>query len=452
MWRGWRRRSGGSGCARRCSAPWCWGASTAGARSSSARASPDPAALARPLDERLARGGLKFLHVVSRWQLGAAALEGDPLSPWFGEPALYELSAPGCGALAIHPSRVVRFLGHPLPDPWACGTPWSDSVLQVLYDAVHAVALTTAGATSLMHEAKVDVVTVPNLSEHLSSAETTAQLSARFAYAAAMKSINNLLLLGDGETWSRERVDFGGLPEMVRCFLQVAAGAADIPATRLLGQSPAGLSATGESDTRNYYDMIAARQELDLRPPLERLDRLMLRGEGLDPAALSFAFRPLWRLDAPAQAALALSKAQATQIYAGLGLWPTAVTARLVEAQLAADGTYPNAAALFAEGGAPPATPTVDFDPDQPRDGRGQWTSVGAGAGAAEAPSAGRPDGGGPARTVLQQTAAKDPDPTPEEQEEELNEQFKEREDPQKYFRQRLEQNGDCPHSDRPGR
>ena len=67
---------------------------------------------------------------------------------------------------------------------------WSDSVLQVLYDAIHAVALTTAGATSLMHEAKVDVVTVSNLSEHLSSAETTAQLSARFAYAAAMTSIN----------------------------------------------------------------------------------------------------------------------------------------------------------------------------------------------------------------------------------------------------------------------
>ena len=93
-------------------------------------------------------------------------------------------------------------------------------------------------------------MTVPNLSEHLSSAETTAQIPACFAYAAAMTSINNLLLLGDGETWSRQSVDFGGLPEMVRCFLQVAAGAADIPVTRLLGQSPSGLSATGESDTR----------------------------------------------------------------------------------------------------------------------------------------------------------------------------------------------------------
>ena len=227
-----------------------------------------------------------------------------------------------------------------------------------------------------MHEAKVDVVTVPNLSEHLSSADTTAQLSARFAYAAAMKSINNLLLLGDGETWARQRVDFAGLPEMVRTFLQVAAGAADIPVTRLLGQSPAGLSATGDSDTRNYYDMIAARQELDLRPQLERLDRLILASEGLAPDALTFAFRPLWQMDAAIAATVALTKAQATQIYAGLGLWPVATMARLVEAQVIADGTYPGAEAVFAEADVAPvedASPALDFDPAQPRDPDGRW-------------------------------------------------------------------------------
>ena len=223
-------------------------------------------------------------------------------------------------------------------------------------------------------------MTVPKLSEHRSSAETTAQLSARFAYAAAMKSINNLLLLGDGETWSRQAIDFGGLPEMVRTFLQVAAGAADIPVTRLLGQSPSGLSATGESDTRNYYDMIAARQELDLRPQLERLDRLMLRSAGLDPGALTFAFRPLWQLDAASAAAIALQKAQVTQIYAGLGLWPAAVTARLVEAQLVQDGTYLSAAAVFAEKGNIAADLKIkDYSPSQPRDPDGRWATLGHG-------------------------------------------------------------------------
>ncbi len=109
---------------------------------------------------------------------------------------------------------MVRFLGNPYPDPLLYGAQlWSDSVLQALYDAVHGAALATAGATSLLHEAKVDVVTVPGLSEHLANAATTAQLSSRFAYAATMKSINNLLLLGDGETWSRQSVDFGGLSD-----------------------------------------------------------------------------------------------------------------------------------------------------------------------------------------------------------------------------------------------
>ena len=92
-----------------------------------------------------------------------------------------------------------------------------------------------------------------------------------------------------------------------------------ISVTRLLGQSPAGLSATGESDTRNYYDMVSARQESDLRPKLERLDRLIARSEGIDASALIFAFRPLWQLDAATAATAALQKAQATQVYAG---WP----------------------------------------------------------------------------------------------------------------------------------
>ncbi len=43
------------------------------------------------------------------------------MSPWFGEALFYEVVAPDRGALRLHPSRVVRFLGHPLPDPSLVG-------------------------------------------------------------------------------------------------------------------------------------------------------------------------------------------------------------------------------------------------------------------------------------------------------------------------------------------
>ena len=106
----------------------------------------------------------------------------------------------------------------------------------------------------------------------------------------------------------------------------------------------------------------------------------------------------MWQLDAATAATVALQKAQATQIYAGLNLWPAATTARLVEAQLAEDGTYPNAVAVFGEGGGnTAAVPTLDFDPDQPRDPDGRWTSE---EGAGSAPPAIVPvalkAGGGP--------------------------------------------------------
>ena len=346
--------------------------------------------------ESIGPGGLKFLHPVSRWQLATPLVNRDPLDPWFGEPTFYEVVAPTRGALQIHPSRVIRFLGNELPDPSLGVSVWSDSILQTLYDAIHAVALTNAGATSLMHEAKVDVVTVPNLSEHLSSAATTDQLSARFAYAAAMKSINNLLLLGDGESWARQKIDFAGLPEMVRTFLQVAAGAADIPVTRLLGQCPAGLR-----HRRQRHPQLLRH---DLGPPGARPAAAARAPRHADPALRRpRPRRPHLRVPPPLadgrrrQSRVALQKAQTTQIYAGLGLWPGDVTARLVQAQLGEDGTYPGAEAVFSirtAGDAPGlsasnAPATADAFPvpsgsaaylTQPRDPDGRWTTSGGNA------------------------------------------------------------------------
>ncbi len=91
----------------------------------------------------------------------------------------------------------------------------------------------------------------------------------------------------------------------------------------------------------------------------------------------------------------------------GLGLWPTAVTARLVEAQVIADGTYPNAAAVFAEAGAASVedASTGDAFPaglgllhyrtepreegssgeEEPRDWHGRWTTGAGGGGSPDA-------------------------------------------------------------------
>ena len=87
---------------------------------------------------------------------------------------------------------------------------------------------------------------------------------------------------------------FGGLSEIYEAFMMDMAGAAEIPATKLFGRSPQGMNATGESDLRNYYDMIASLQERQLRPALEKLLPVMaVSCWGFVPEDLEFVFEPV---------------------------------------------------------------------------------------------------------------------------------------------------------------
>jgi phage-related protein (TIGR01555 family) len=96
---------------------------------------------------------------------------------------------------------------------------------------------------------------------------------------------NMLLLDGNGqsgptaggERWEQKQISFAQLPELIRQYLQIASAAADIPITRMLGESPGGLNSTGDADLRNYYDNVSARQKTELAPALNRLDEIIIR-------------------------------------------------------------------------------------------------------------------------------------------------------------------------------
>lgn len=296
-------------------------------------------------------GGLRYLHVMSRWEVTAGELDRDVLSPTFLEPKWYEVSSTGRGSVRIHPSRIVRLIGAEIPDWRESGLDgWGDSVLQAVWDAVHHAGLTAQGIASLVHEAKVDVIKIPRLSESLGTAGYAQRLSERFVLANTMKSINNTLVLDVEEEWDRTQTRFAQMPEVLDRYLQIAAGAADIPATRLLGQSPAGMNSTGESDLRNYYDRIAADQKVSLAPTLTRLDDAMIMSAlGSRPAEIYATWNPLWGLDEVQRADVALKKAQATQIYIVNDILPPAVIAKIVPNQLTEDGVYPGIEAAMQE-------------------------------------------------------------------------------------------------------
>jgi len=306
--------------------------------------------------ETLDTGCLKFVHVVSRYELHAGETEWDVLSPYYGEPKYYEQASQASSGMRLHPSRVVRFIGKEIPDP-ALANGWGDSVLQSVSDAVMGAGLVTSSVAQLVGEAKLDVIKIPGLSENISNTEYETRLKKRFGFANVVKSVYSMLLLDKEEEWQRIESKFAGLDEILKMYLMMACGAVDIPATRFLGQSPQGLSATGDSDTRNYYDRVTADQKNVIQPKLNRLDEVIIRsalgrmpdeGEG-DNDDIHYNWRPLWQMTETEKADVANKKATTAKADNDMGLINTVVLKKAREAQLVADGTYPGLEALIEE-------------------------------------------------------------------------------------------------------
>lgn len=304
----------------------------------------------QPLDiDRIKAGGLLYLHVLSRWEVATGPLDRDPQSQHYGEPEWYELYSPG-NTVRLHPSRAVRFYGIKPMEVLTSFDGWGLSILQPVYDQMRDSAALPQALAALAQEAKVDIIQMPNLTQNAINPDYRAKITARFALANMSKSVVNALLLDAEEKWTQKVVSPTGWPDAIRIILEIVAGAADMPATRLLGTAPKGLSATGESDLRNYYDMLSSRQEVDLRPALHRMDEAVKRSAlGANPAGADYYWNSLWQLRENEASSIALQKAQTADIYATLGIMPPSALRKAVTAGLVQDGTYPGLAEALAE-------------------------------------------------------------------------------------------------------
>jgi len=334
-----------------------------------------------PLDPKMVtRGGLKYLLPVSRYDLHAVGLDVDLFSPWFMEPEYWELhltSSQVRGRVRyprVHPSRVIKFYGNRVPrSTLSRGSSefWSDSVLQVVNDAVMHASVAQAGVAGLVQEAKLDVVRIPNLMEHLSSEEYTNRLTQRFQFAAMAKSSNNTLILDTEELWERKQINFTQLPDVLKLYLQIAAGAADIPATRIVGLSPQGLNATGDTEERMYYDRVKSEQKSEITPAIAPLDEMIQRSAmGRSPRDVFYMWTPLWQMTAKESAEVAKSKADTIKTIKDTGLIPDEALGTAQANQLIEDAQFPGFEDAFEKAGnkvvvQPPKAEVQPTDPQQ---------------------------------------------------------------------------------------
>lgn len=286
--------------------------------------------------ERMGKDSLKYITVFPRRVLAAQELNWDISSEYYGKPEYYLLSIPNSPQIQIHASRLCTTVGYDLPDAELLSAGlnfgWGDSVLLSTLESIRQADATAANIASLVFEAKVDVVKIPDLMSKLATCppgeDYGGQLMDRFRLAATAKGINGMLILDGEEDYSQKSATFTTLPDVATLFLQIVSGAADIPVTRLLGQSPGGLNSTGEADLRNYYDRVSSIQELEIDPATNNLTELLIRSSlGARPDDVFFNWASLWQTTDKERAEIGKIDAETIRTINDTGLFPAEAVA-----------------------------------------------------------------------------------------------------------------------------
>jgi len=262
--------------------------------------------------ETVGRNQFKGLFVLDRWQVEPSLNDlVQDLGPDLGLPKFYKVlaDAPALFGQRIHHSRVMRLQGIELSYyQRLIEQLWGESEIERLYDRMVAFDSTTTGAAQLAYKAYLRTYQIEGLRDIIAAGGKPLEGLLRYVdMFRRFQTMEGMTLLDMKDKFEgTERTVFAGLADLMIAFAQQVAGALQIPLVRLLGQAPAGLNSTGESDLRTYYDNIKARQETSFRVPMTRVYRALAGSAGIKlPDGFWIQFRSLWQLQEKEKAEIA---------------------------------------------------------------------------------------------------------------------------------------------------
>lgn len=287
----------------------------------------------QPLDEKTVRE-FKFLTLLEPQQVVPEAWYLNPLEAKYGEVEIYRINPRTrgggvnsggevyAGTTLVHESRMLIFPGITVSvDQVGELSGWGDSTLTRIWQVLRDFGLTWESASILMNDFAQAVYKIKDLNQLFQADDSTA-LKVRMQMVELMRSTARAVLIDSEEEFERKATPITGLPEFLDRFERRLTTAAGIPLTLLIGTSPGGLNATGESDTRQFYDDISSEQRQRLLPMIERVVRLLFRAAGKpEPQNWSIEFRPLWQPTDKEKAETRKLVAETDAIYIGSSVY-----------------------------------------------------------------------------------------------------------------------------------
>jgi phage-related protein (TIGR01555 family) len=291
--------------------------------------------------ETVGRGQFRGILAMDRWQV-EPSLENlvQDWGPHFGLPMYYRVTqdAPALFGQRIHYTRCMRLEGIRLPY-WqrVMENLWGISVLERLYDRMVAFDSATTGMAQLAYKAYLRTIKIKGLRNIVAA-------SGSLNYRGLIKQVEFMrltqtnegitMLDGDDEFEGLQNTTFTGIGDVVMHLGEQLAGATGIPLTRLFGQAPAGLNATGESDMQIYEGGIHQQQERHVRAPMTMAYRCIAQSIGVKlPKGFGLKFKPLRQLTPETKASVAKDNIEAITALASGGYISDKTTLKEVKQQ-----------------------------------------------------------------------------------------------------------------------
>jgi phage-related protein (TIGR01555 family) len=259
----------------------------------------------QPLNEGAIRS-VPWLKVLRPRECWPARYYRTRESPKFGEVSHYRvqrdtLGGGSSGMLEVHESRIIPFYGVVVSTRQrSARNSWGDSVLVRVLEKVSDFQAAFQAAGVLVQDFSQAVFKMAGLAELLMGGDDDVIIK-RAQSIDMSRSVARALLIDKDEDFERKATPITGLPELLdRLCIRIAA-AARMPVTVLMGQSPAGMNATGASDIRNWYDQVAGERTRFLLPRHNRLLRVLMLAadaptKGKEPKRWSVKYPPLWQM------------------------------------------------------------------------------------------------------------------------------------------------------------
>ena len=241
----------------------------------------------------------------------------------FGMPEWYFVFSQ-FGSFRVHESRCLIFRNGRMPERTSqalyrfWGTPEYLRIRKKMQEADTSASY----AVKLLERAVQAVYGMKGLSDLLTTESGENDLLKRLQTLDLARSLlNSIVIDADGESYEFKVAQLGGVMEVIESSYGMLSAVTGIAQTVLLGRSPSGMNATGESDMEMTNAMVERLQTTQVRRPFEKLmDIVMLcahrRGKIEEVPEYAIKFNPLKSVSEQDQANIDQQRASTQQLRA----------------------------------------------------------------------------------------------------------------------------------------